>query len=145
MAFYCNHQCWNRQQWGTVVFRDEFHFTLLNFDGFRCVWRRLNKSITDVCVQEHNHYCRGSVRVSDGFHETVRAPVYQIKVNLTAIWHRNGFLIHLVIPTQCAVNPGTMSKTITHLLVPSGWSGMRCSTRRLSPCVGLPILLIWYP
>lgn len=63
VAFCRNHQRWNRQQWGRVLFPDESRFTLSNSDARRRVWRQVGERFVDACVQEHDQYGGGSVMV----------------------------------------------------------------------------------
>lgn len=107
MAFCRNHQRWNRQQWGRVLFTDESRFTLSNSDARRRVWRRVGDRYIDACVQEHDRYGGGSVMVWGGFHLHGRTPLYLIQGNLTGGRYRDEIVGPIIVPTLRAMKRGS--------------------------------------
>lgn len=105
-AFCRQHQRWNRQQWGRVLFTDESRFTMSNSDARRRVWRRVGERYIDACVQEHDRYGGGSVMVWGGFHLHGRTPLHLIQGNLTGVRYRDEVVRPIVIPTLQAMGPG---------------------------------------
>lgn len=108
MAFCRNHQRWNRQQWGRVLYTDESRFTLSNSDARRRVWRRVGERYADACIQEHDRHGGGSVMVWAGFHLHGRTPLYHIEGNLTGIRYRDEIVRPLIIPTLRAIGHGSI-------------------------------------
>lgn len=106
-AFCRQHQRWNRQQWGRVLFTDESRFTLSTSDRRRRVWRRVGERFIDACVQEHDRYGGGSVMVWGGFHLHGRTPLYLIQGNLTGVRYRDEIVRPIVIPTLRAMGRGS--------------------------------------
>ena len=102
------HVRWQRAQWSSVLFSDEFKFALQFRDGRERMYRRPGERFADVNVNQRLPFGDGSVMVWDAFSFNDRTPLYVIDGNLNGNRYLQEVIQPFVIPALQRIGAATM-------------------------------------